>query len=454
MVSKILSLFSLFMCVRCFNPFDDGQYDINWGGPLTMNSGQVSPDGDLFSNRESIVMITKDNEKYRCILPQEESKQEDSYSVTGAEPDELLESLVLRGECAYRLDTYWTYELCHGRHVKQFHEVKAGVPDTQVQEYYLGKLDSKVLYPEKEDKAKPVDQPPLQDAKHPAKSVPTRKINGYDFPYHKVVMVNGTPCDLLGNTPRMTNIIYMCNPKSSSEIISVKELQTCQYEVEVFTPLLCANAAYRYREKPVHHISCHSLDGSPQAPRSYSELLDEQFSIESLIPKENVDDNTKPGPGNEYRDNDVPQADKLLTSAFLHGEYCLVGGGSGSWWKYQFCYGKQVTQFHEDGSGPRINILLGKWNKEAHIKWKKDRKKITSTYTDHFYSGGEICDITGNPRTVQVRLKCKESKHVQEVALSLTEPRTCEYVLTVESPIICPLLQKMDENGIFEVDDL
>ncbi|KAK2547712.1 Endoplasmic reticulum lectin 1 [Acropora cervicornis] len=442
----------------------------------------------------------------------------DSFSVTGAEPDELLESLVLRGECAYRLDTYWTYELCHGRHVKQFHEVKAGVPlgpdrtiglfafgcnmlhsvkvpvlidnpvyfvalfvgvisdniygvpswwlgaylnpdkewgptfnkciellkwkDTQLQEYYLGKLDSKVLYPEKEDKTKPVDQPPLQDAKHAAKSVPTRKIDGYDFPYHKVVMVNGTPCDLLGNTPRMTNIIYMCNPRSSNEIISVKELQTCQYEVEVFTPLLCANAAYR-------------------TPRSYSELLDEQFSIESLIPKENVDDNTKPGPGNEYRDNVVPQADKLLTSAFLHGEYCLVGGGSGSWWKYQFCYGKQVTQFHEDGpiargggSGPRINILLGKWNKEAHIKWKKDRKKITSTYTDHFYSGGEICDITGNPRTVQVRLKCKESKHVQEVALSLTEPRTCEYVLTVESPIICPLLQKMDENGIFEVDDL
>ncbi|KAK2547710.1 hypothetical protein P5673_032228 [Acropora cervicornis] len=77
MVSKILSLFSLFMCVRCFNPFDDGQYDISWGGPLTMNSGQVSPkDGDLSSNRESIVMITKDNEKYRCILPQEESKQE------------------------------------------------------------------------------------------------------------------------------------------------------------------------------------------------------------------------------------------------------------------------------------------------------------------------------------------------------------------------------------------
>ena len=30
------------------------------------------------------------------------------------------------------------------------------------------------------------------------------------------------------------------------QIISVKELQTCQYEVEVFTPLLCANAAYKW----------------------------------------------------------------------------------------------------------------------------------------------------------------------------------------------------------------
>jgi len=27
-----------------------------------------------------------------------------------------------------QLDAYWTYELCHGRHIKQFHELKAGVP--------------------------------------------------------------------------------------------------------------------------------------------------------------------------------------------------------------------------------------------------------------------------------------------------------------------------------------
>ena len=41
--SRIFPLLSLFICARCFNPFDDGQYDINWGGPVTLSEGQVTP---------------------------------------------------------------------------------------------------------------------------------------------------------------------------------------------------------------------------------------------------------------------------------------------------------------------------------------------------------------------------------------------------------------------------
>ena len=37
-----------------------------------------------------------------------------------------------------------------------------------------------------------------------------------------------------------------------------------------------------------------------------------------------VDDYTSEVPSDEYR-NIPPQPDDLLTSAFLHGEYCLVG---------------------------------------------------------------------------------------------------------------------------------
>lgn len=370
------------------------------------------------------------------------------YLYNEPDPGILLESLLRRGECSYRLDTYWTYELCHGRHVKQFHELKAGVQDSKAQQYYLGKLEPRVLDKKSTDDAKPIDSPPTE-AEEPSKSVPTRKINGQVFPYYKVVMDNGTACDLLGNKPRTTNVIYMCAPRSSNEIISVKEIHTCHYEVEVLTPLICANPAYSYREKPVHHISCHSLDGSPDEPKSYSELMDEKFGVEGFMPPE--DDDKSPVPVDEHR-NMLPQPDNLLTASFLSGEYCLVGGGSG-WWKFEFCYGKQVTQFHQEANGPRINILLGKWVKEAHISWKKD-KWAGDGYTDHFYSGGDVCDLTGKPRNVQVRLKCKESTHLQEVALSLTEPSACEYILRVESPIICPLLEKVDEHGLFQVENL
>ena len=44
------------------------------------------------------------------------------------------------------------------------------------------------------------------------------------------------------------------------------------------------------------------------------------------------------------------------------------------------------------------------------------------------------CLLYGNQPCLHFILnRCKESKHVQEVALSLTEPRTCEYVLTVRN---------------------
>ena len=48
--------------------------------------------------------------------------------------------------------------------------------------------------------------------------VPTRKVHGHEFPYYKVLMDNGTPCDLLANKPRTTSVLYMCNPRSSNEV--------------------------------------------------------------------------------------------------------------------------------------------------------------------------------------------------------------------------------------------
>lgn len=58
----------------------------------------------------------------------------------------------------------------------------------------------------------------------------------------------------------------------------------------------------------------------------------------------------------------------------------------------------------------------------------------------------------------QVKLKCLESSSSPgSVALYLLEPKTCEYILGVESPIICNILSQADDNGLVhmpQMDDL
>ena len=64
--------------------------------------------------------------------------------------------------------------------------------------------------------------------------VPTRKVHGHEFPYYKVLMDNGTPCDLLSNKPRTTSVLYMCNPRSSNEV-SLFSSPRRRYSVTLFS---------------------------------------------------------------------------------------------------------------------------------------------------------------------------------------------------------------------------
>lgn len=54
---------------------------------------------------------------------------------------------------------------------------------------------------------------------------------------------------------------------------------------------------------------------------------------------------------------------------------------------------------------------------------------------------------------MQVRYKCiKGRKNEESVVLYLLEPKTCKYILTIESPSLCELINgPMDEYGIFTI---
>ena len=128
--------------------------------------------------------------------------------------------------------------------------------------------------------------------------IQTRDIDGRATPFYNFTMDNGTPCDINNNKPRRVDILYICHPTSNNEVrvvfssfiftfallillclipyfhsllelhcifqlmcesptsniiftyflqvMSVKEVSTCEYEVIILTPHLCENPAFMY----------------------------------------------------------------------------------------------------------------------------------------------------------------------------------------------------------------
>uniref|UniRef100_A0A3Q0SS38 Endoplasmic reticulum lectin n=1 Tax=Amphilophus citrinellus TaxID=61819 RepID=A0A3Q0SS38_AMPCI len=375
---------------------DEIPFKITWpGAEFTLPTS-----GAPYSEEDFVIMTTTEKEKYKCLLPSlTTGEEDDDKEYGGPEPGELLEPLFKRSSCSYRIESYWTYEVCHGKHVRQYHEEKETSQKISVQEYFLGNMVQK------------------------SHSVPTKNIEGQLTPYFSVEMGNGTPCLLKQNYPRSTSVLYVCHPEAKHEILSVAEVTTCEYEVVVLTPLLCAHPKYRFKSSPVNAIFCQALAGSPLRPQRLAQLDKEQ------------EEQLKPPFG-------------------------ATSEGVG-WWKYEFCYGRHVHQYHEDKEQGKNTVVVGNWNAEEHIDWAK--KNVARSYqlrddgvqkvklVSHFYGHGDVCDLTGKPRQVIVKLKCKESESPHAVTVYMLEPQTCQYILGVESPVICRILDTADEFGLLSI---
>ena len=133
-----------------------------------------------------------------------------------------------------------------------------------------------------------------------------------------------------------------------------------------------------------------------------------------------------------------PLMDPGVVKQFLKGDYCLYGGTG--WWKYEFCYGKKVDQYHEEagGKGPRSKtvINLGHFHLADHLAWleahpsKRPKEAEARRQVSVFYSGGDVCDLTGKPRQIEVKLKCKAADSPSTVSLYLLEPKVSRFIVT------------------------
>lgn len=432
--------------VHGINDFDDTVlFDIHWPGDKTHDIDSTIS--------ESIDVVTSYQEKYRCVLPniqEKESNFEEKYE--GPSALELISPLFVQSSCSYRLESYWTYEVCHGRYIRQYHEDREG-KKVKLQEYTLGRWDEK-LYERSLAAVKEVEKD-----KH--SQIPVKKIDNVNLPYVEILMGNGTLCDLNKNKPRQTKVLYVCYIHGKHEVYSLKETSTCQYEIVILSPLVCGHPKYKPKEIGENKINCASLEGAQTKPYNLMKMKVESNKLrKSELDKIRV----------EFVSQDfTDRADSTKTPLFkpkdlspvqdfLAGTNCLTGGTG--WWKFEFCYGKSIEQYHIDKDGSKVSINLGTFIKKKHIEWieknsnKRPKPLSHRTQLSHFYSEGSVCDKTGRLRQTEVKLKClKDVVNVNAVSIYLLEPKYCEYILGVESPLICEILAKADDDGLVELTE-
>ncbi|KAF9082848.1 Protein OS-9 [Mortierella sp. AD031] len=136
------------------------------------------------------------------------------------------------------------------------------------------------------------------------------------------------------------------------------------------------------------------------------------------------------------------------------------------YWTYEYCHKKSIRQYHavqsngqwipetEDTTYVLAQYQSGATNVQGHpdnegalqqrsssssvgaatgtateLEVSNERKYLVQRW-DH----GDICDITGLARKVEVRFKCAPvGDHIQAV----TEPATCSYIMEIYSPNLC-----------------
>lgn len=461
------------------------KYQVSWL-PKLKNREEAEKDGRLFQ-----IAITA-TDKYTCISPKMQSRDEvlrqTLYENRHINPVRLMEKVITPEHCVMRLDHYWTYMICHGRHLTQFHEDSKGKVDSQV--YVLGKYNEAEMIRTRDQFQQHVEHLWLNKEL----PVPTVNVHGRHLPYVEWTLTDGQICDL-NQKPRSTLIKYVCSLNDKKEFLSLKEVATCQYEAIVALPHLCLNPAFGEIDKA--QIECApDSEETGQYPPNYFQYhknealahvdifdskrlvfangdLKNNFKFQfKTVSVDETEDGTYVVKFDEHDEEPTvislqpkeaaakkPKAvHAKMMENFLRGQMCFTGGSG--WWRYEFCYGKHVKQYHEENGKKGATIVLGKWDVNRHRQQltdnpaKQQPNEPNRNHIVHHYTQGDYCESIKGPRSTDVKLKCQEATGEmgsESVQLYLIESKTCEYQLVFISPLVCDLIRDADQFGL--VDD-
>ena len=420
------------------------------------------PDDFLLNNaNDSIVtLITKDSSQYHCVLPEIESQEQSQKEDANIDAYAKIEHLFKKKTCIYKLDSFWTYEICLNDFVRQFNGDILAKKHTQ--EYYLGHFKETNLERDRQEYNKKA-----AELRSKNKNLPKIDFDGIKVPYIYLTMDKGTICDLT-EQPRLTRIYFVCDKNDKKlQLESIEEIKSCEYEAIISTNLLCDHPDFREKKKNEFQINCFpenndeqsvkpigidqyelkKLDLSDSIMQQIQEMMSSsKFKIE-LEPLNHKAANTKIKSIGRTNFMDSVGNQELSVDSFIYAKKCYVSTFK-SYWKYSFCFKKSIEMFHEEAGVRTQSILLGKFDEDKHLDWldANPSKRKSVNEINYLYSDGDICHESNRLRYVEVKLKCPiDPKHF---SMSLEEQRLCEYKLTLESNLICKLIDLVDENGV------
>jgi hypothetical protein len=218
---------------------------------------------DASSSSSTTILITsKNGSQYRCILPKPSSshhtslvesdmQQDGIVPLDQSTPEQLLEAL--KNVCAYRIEDWWTYEVCYLKQVKQYHSESKKM----IQQHNLGEYEPGG----EEEDGEGGERGGGINKVHIDTSSVSLPGGGGEQRYVSQHYTNGDICELTGER-RSSEVRFTCDPGSSTSdtvITSITEPHSCHYVITVATYRLCKHPEFRQHPAPVVAVKCYPL---------------------------------------------------------------------------------------------------------------------------------------------------------------------------------------------------
>lgn len=111
------------------------------------------------------------------------------------------------------------------------------------------------------------------------------------------------------------------------------------------------------------------------------------------------------------------------------------------WWIYEYCVNSHVRQYHQEQKKVVAEFYLGSRPPQMpknHYALKMNEQNPYESYAYVEFTNGTICDLTQQPRSVEIRFYCPQ-QNLDHQIIAVEEPLSCKYILKMTSKKLCKL---------------